>query len=317
MTKLDKSLDEITKKYGAGSVFKLGGDVLKVEAISTGLPSLDAALGVGGIPKGRIIEMTGWESSGKTSMCLRIIAEVQKQGGLCAIIDTENALERGWCKICGVDVDNLYISQPSTAEDAMTIIEILVESKVFDLVVLDSVSALLCRAELEGSIGDAHVGLQSRLMSSALRKLHGPIKQTNTIVIFLNQYRHKIGGYGSPNVGSGGESLKFYASVRLELARIQTITEGGVAIGNKHKITVKKNKVAPPFKECEVRLYFDQGLDPVADTMLFALEKGLVEKRGSWFSYGELKGQGETNFINLLRENVEVYNDLKLKLTTV
>jgi recombination protein RecA len=317
MTKLDKSLSDIAKKYGDGAVFKLGGDVLKVEVISTGLPSLDAALRAGGLPKGRIVEIYGWEQSCKTTLCYRIVAEIQKFGGLAALIDYENSCEINWAKTCGVDVNNLYVSQPNTGEEGLEVVRVLVDSGLFDVIVIDSTNAILTKAELEGEIGARHVGLNARLISQSMRLLDGPIKKSNTIVILISQMRAKIGAWGNPNAIGTGESVKYYASIRLETTRGETLTEAGKAIGSKIKVNVRKNKVGSPGGDCELRLYFDRGLDPVADTVLFAVTHGLIEKRGAWYIFENLKEQGETNFINLIRNNPEAYAKLQLEVSKV
>ncbi len=311
---LEKTLDSITKRFGEGSIMRLGDALhMKVEAIPTGTLSLDLALGVGGVPCGRVIEVYGPESSGKTTLCQHIIAESQKRGGTCAFIDMEHALDPSYAAKCGVDIGNLYVSQPDTGEQALEIAEALIRSGTMSVVVIDSVAALVPRAEIEGEMGDAHVGLQARLMSQALRKLSGIIKQTNTIVIFTNQLRSKIGVmFGSPETTSGGNALKFYASVRLDIRRIQQIKAGGEVVGNRTRIKVKKNKVAPPFKECEFDIMYNQGISASGDILDLAVEHGFVDKRGAYFRYGEaLLGQGRENAKAFLEENPATLDELE------
>lgn len=274
---------------------------LQVEVIPTGSLALDIALGVGGLPRGRVIEIYGPEASGKTTLAQHVIAEAQKQGGICAFVDMEHALDPNYAARCGVVVDNLYVSQPDTGEQALEIAEALIRSGTMDVVVIDSVAALVPRAEIEGEMGDTHVGLQARLMSQALRKLSGVIKQTNTVVIFTNQLRMKIGVmFGSPETTSGGNALKFYASVRLDIRRIQALKNAGEVIGNRTRVKVKKNKVAPPFTECEFDIMYDQGISKEGDLLDLSVAYGLVDKRGSYFRYGDTQlGQG--------RENAKIY----------
>ncbi len=281
---------------------------LHVAAIPTGALSLDLALGVGGIPRGRVTEIYGPESSGKTTLCQHIIAEAQKRGGIAAFIDVEHALDPGYAARCGVDVENLYISQPDTGEQALEIAEALVRSGAIDVVVVDSVAALVPRAEIEGEMGDAHMGLQARLMSQALRKLSGAVKQSNTAFIFTNQLRQKIGVmFGNPETTTGGMALRFYASVRLDMRRVQAIKEGGEVIGNRTKVTVKKNKVAPPFRVAEFDIMYNEGISKAGDILDIAVEMGVVEKRGSFYSHGETRlGQGRENAKSFLRENPEM-----------
>jgi recombination protein RecA len=278
---------------------------LEVESIPTGSLSLDIALGVGGVPCGRVIEIYGPESSGKTTLCQHIIAEAQKRGGVCAFVDMEHALDPRYAARCGVDVDNLYVSQPDTGEQALEIAEALIRSGTMDVVVVDSVAALVPRAEIEGEMGDAHVGLQARLMSQALRKLSGVIKQTNTVVIFTNQLRMKIGVmFGSPETTSGGNALKFYASVRLDIRRIQSLKVGADVVGNRTRVKVKKNKVAPPFTEAEFDIMYNEGISKVGDVLDLGVEYDLIDKRGAYFRYGEtLLGQGRENAKTFLMEN--------------
>jgi len=314
MASLEKTLDMLTKKYGDGTIMRMGeAQHLQIEAIPTGSLSLDIALGVGGVPRGRVIEIYGPESSGKTTLCQHIIAEAQQLGGLCAFIDMEHALDPIYAARCGVDVDNLYVSQPDTGEQALEIAEALIRSGTMDVVVVDSVAALVPRAEIEGEMGDAHVGLQARLMSQALRKLSGVIKQTNTVMIFTNQLRQKIGVmFGNPETTSGGNALKFYASVRLDIRRIQALKTGGDVIGNRTRVKVKKNKVAPPFTECEFDIMYNEGISLTGDVLDLAVEYGLVDKRGAYFRYGEtLLGQGRENAKEYLSENPELLDELE------
>jgi recombination protein RecA len=314
MASLEKTLDMLTKKYGDGTIMRMGeAQHLQIEAIPTGSLSLDIALGVGGVPRGRVIEIYGPESSGKTTLCQHIIAEAQQLGGLCAFIDMEHALDPIYAARCGVDVDNLYVSQPDTGEQALEIAEALIRSGTMDVVVVDSVAALVPRAEIEGEMGDAHVGLQARLMSQALRKLSGVIKQTNTVMIFTNQLRQKIGVmFGNPETTSGGNALKFYASVRLDIRRIQALKTGGDVIGNRTRVKVKKNKVAPPFTECEFDIMYNEGISLTGDVLDLAVEYGLVDKRGAYFRYGEtLLGQGRENAKKYLGENPELLDELE------
>jgi recombination protein RecA len=286
---------------------------LNVESIPTGSLSLDIALGVGGVPRGRVIEIYGPESSGKTTLCQHIIAEAQRLGGICAFIDMEHALDPGYAARCGVDVDNLYVSQPDTGEQALEIADALIRSGTMDVVVIDSVAALVPRAEIEGEMGDAHVGLQARLMSQALRKLSGFIKQTNTAVIFTNQLRSKIGVmFGNPETTSGGNALKFYASVRLDIRRVESLKAGGDVIGNRTRVKVKKNKVAPPFTECEFDIMYNEGISKVGDVLDLGAAYGVVDKRGAYFRYGEiLIGQGRENAKVFLQENVGVMEEIE------
>lgn len=311
---LEKTLNEITKRFGDGTIMKLGDAMhMQVESIPTGALSLDIALGVGGIPKGRIIEIYGPESSGKTTLCQHIIAEGQKRGGVCAFVDMEHALDPVYAAKCGVEIENLYVSQPDTGEQALEIAEALIRSGTMDIVVVDSVAALVPRAEIEGEMGDSHVGLQARLMSQALRKLAGVIKQTNTIVIFTNQLRMKIGVmFGNPETTTGGNALKFYASVRLDIRRIQSIKAGGDIIGNRTRVKVKKNKVAPPFSEAEFDIMYNQGISKTGDVLDLAVEYELVDKRGAYFRYGEtLLGQGRENSKTFLDENPQMLDELE------
>ncbi len=311
---LQKTLDGLTKRFGDGAIMRLGeAQHMQVESIPTGSLSLDIALGIGGVPRGRVIEIYGPESSGKTTLCQHIIAEAQKRGGVCAFVDMEHALDPSYAQKIGVDIDNLYISQPDTGEQALEIADALIRSGTMDVVVVDSVAALVPRAEIEGEMGDTHVGLQARLMSQALRKLSGAIKQTDTVVIFTNQLRMKIGVmFGNPETTSGGNALKFYASVRLDIRRIQAIKSGGDVTGNRTRVKVKKNKVAPPFTECEFDIMYNEGISITGDVLDLSVEYGLVDKRGAYFRYGEtLLGQGRENAKVFLAENPAILDELE------
>lgn len=311
---LKTTLANIQKKYGDGAIMKLGdASHLQIDVIPTGSLSLDLALGVGGLPRGRVVEIYGPESSGKTTVCQHVIAEAQAQGGICAFIDMEHALDPSYAAKCGVDIDNLYVSQPDTGEQALEIADALVRSSTMDIVVIDSVAALVPRREIEGEMGDSHVGLQARLMSQALRKLSGVIKQTNTLVIFTNQLRSKIGVmFGNPETTTGGNALKFYASVRLDIRRIQAIKSSGEIVGNRTRIKVKKNKVAPPFTECEFDIMYNEGISRTGDVLDLGVEHGFIDKRGSYYRYGEtLLGQGRENSKLFLAENVEMFAEIE------
>ncbi len=312
---LETTVNNLTKRFGEGAIMKLGEAAnMKVEAIPTGALPLDIALGVGGLPRGRVIEIYGPESSGKTTLCLHAIAEAQKRGGICAFIDVEHALDPAYAERIGVDVDNLYISQPDTGEQALEITEALVRSGAMDIVVIDSVAALVPRAEIEGEMGDSHMGLQARLMSQALRKLSGAIKQTNTIVIFTNQLRHKIGVmFGSPETTTGGMALKFYASVRLDIRRIQAIKDKTANVGNRTRVTVKKNKVAPPFRVAEFDIMFNEGVSRTGAIIDLGTELDIIEKRGSFYSFeGTRLAQGRENAKQFLAENPDIANHIEL-----
>ena len=289
---------------------------LTVEVIPTGSLALDLALGVGGIPRGRVTEIYGPESSGKTTICQHIVAEAQKTGGLTAFIDMEHALDPSYAARCGVDVDNLYIAQPDTGEQALEIAEALVRSGAMDLVVVDSVAALVPRAEIEGDMGDAHMGLQARLMSQALRKLSGAIKQSNTAMVFTNQLRMKIGVmFGNPETTSGGRALKFYASVRLDVRRIQSIKDKGEVVGSRTRVRVTKNKVAPPFRQAEFDIMYNEGISRVGDILDIGVELGVIEKRGSFYNYGDLRlAQGRENAKGFLSENAVVAHEIESKI---
>ena len=314
---LETTLANLNKKYGDGSVMKLGeATKMQVEAIPTGSLSLDIALGVGGVPRGRIIEIYGPESSGKTTVCLHAIAEAQRQGGLCGFIDVEHALDPAYAAKIGVDIENLYVSQPDTGEQALEIAEALVRSGAMDVVVVDSVAALVPRAEIEGEMGDSHVGLQARLMSQALRKLTGVVKSSNTCMIFTNQLRQKIGVmFGNPETTSGGMALKFYASVRLDVRRIESIKQGTDVIGNRTRITVKKNKVAPPFKVAEFDIMYNEGISTTGDLVDLGVNHDIVSKRGSFYSYGDIRlGQGRENAKTFLAENPDMAREIDGKI---
>jgi len=311
---LDKALGEITKRYGDGSIIRLGeARHLAVEAIPTGSLSLDIALGVGGIPRARITEIYGPESSGKTTLCLHIVAESQKMGGTCAYIDMEHALDPAYSVRLGVNVDDLLISQPDTGEQALEITETLVRSGAVDVVVIDSVAALVPRAEIEGDMGDASMGMQARLMSQALRKLSGAINQTKTSVIFTNQLRQKIGVmFGNPETTPGGLALKFYASIRLDIRRIQSIKMGAEIIGNRVRVRVVKNKVAAPFRTAEFDIMYNEGISKVGDIIDLATSLEIITKRGAFFSYGDIRlGQGRENAKEFLRQNTELSNEIE------
>ena len=314
---LETTLANLSKKYGDGVVMKLGeASQLNVEAIPTGSLSLDIALGVGGLPRGRIVEVYGPESSGKTTLCLHAIAEAQKAGGICGFIDVEHALDPAYAARIGVDVENLYISQPDTGEQALEIAEALVRSGAMDTVVVDSVAALVPRAEIEGEMGDSHVGLQARLMSQALRKLTGAVKSSNTCLIFTNQLRQKIGVmFGNPETTTGGMALKFYASVRLDIRRIQAIKQGSDSIGNRTRVTVRKNKVAPPFKVAEFDIMYNEGISTSGDLIDLGVENDIVEKRGSFYNYGDIRlGQGRENAKTYLMENPELAREIDRRI---
>lgn len=311
---LQRTLDSITKKFGEGTIMKLGdAHNMNVEVVPTGSLSLDIALGVGGLPRGRVVEIYGPESSGKTTLCQHVIAEAQKRGGVCAFIDMEHALDPAYAEKIGVNIDDLYVSQPDTGEQALEIADAMIRSGAFDVVVIDSVAALVPRAEIEGEMGDSHMGLQARLMSQALRKMSGFISQTNTIVIFTNQLRSKIGVmFGSPETTTGGNALKFYASVRLDIRRIQAIKQSGDVIGNRTRVKVKKNKVAPPFTEAEFDIIYNEGISLSGDILDLSVEMGFVDKRGAYFRYGELMlGQGRENAKRFLRENQELMTEIE------
>ena len=303
---LDATLTDITKRYGDGTIFNLGaGSHLEVEAIPTGSLGIDISLGVGGVPRGRITEIYGPESSGKTTLCLHVAAEAQQAGGICAFIDMEHALDPVYAEKIGVDIQQLYVSQPDTGEQALEITEHLVRSGALDVIIIDSVAALVPRAEIEGEMGDSHVGLQARLMSQALRKLAGAIKQSNVSVIFTNQLREKVGVmFGSPETTPGGRALKFYASVRIDIRRIQQIKHSGDIVGNRTRVRIKKNKVAAPFKQCEFDIMFNQGISKSGEIIDIGTELGIIDKRGAFYRYAdELLGQGRENAKQFLQSN--------------
>jgi len=314
MKALDNTLQDLTKRFGDGTIQRLGdAKNLDIDVIPSGSLALDIAIGVGGIPRGRITEIYGPESSGKTTFCLHVIAEAQKRGGLCAFIDMEHALDPRYAEVIGVDVDTLYVSQPDTGEQALEIAESLVRSGALDVIVVDSVAALVPRAEIEGEMGDSHVGLQARLMSQALRKLSGAVKQANVTLMFTNQIREKVGVmFGSPETTSGGRALKFYASVRLDIRRIQSIKQGGDNIGNRTRIKIKKNKVAPPFREAEFDIMFNEGISKTGEILDIGTDLGIVEKRGAFYRYNdELIGQGRENSKTFLMENPETSDEIE------
>ena len=314
---LQNAVSQIKKQYGDGAVMRLGEAThLAVAVVPTGSLALDLALGVGGVPRGRVTEIYGPESSGKTTLCQHIVAEAQKMGGLAAYIDMEHALDPVYATCCGVDVENLYIAQPDTGEQALEIAEALVRSGAMDVVVVDSVAALVPRAEIEGDMGDAHMGLQARLMSQALRKLSGAIKQSNTAMVFTNQLRMKIGVmFGNPETTSGGMALKFYASVRLDVRRIQSIKEKGEVVGSRTRVRVTKNKVAPPFRQAEFDIMYNEGISRVADILDIGANLGVIEKRGSFFNYGDLRlAQGRENAKVFLREHPELAAEIEARI---
>ena len=314
---INDTFKQIEKQFGKGSIMKLGDQVIEdMDVIKTGSITLDMALGVGGYPKGRIIEIYGPESSGKTTMALHAIAEAQKAGGYAAFIDAEHALDPKYARALGVDVDNLIISQPDTGEQALEITEQLVRSNAISIIVIDSVAALVPKVEIDGDMGDSHVGLQARLMSQAMRKLSGVISKTNTVAIFINQIREKVGVmFGSPETTSGGRALKFYATIRLDIRRVDQIKNGSDAIGNITRIKVVKNKVAPPFKSCEVDLIFGKGVSHEGELLDIACNLDVVQKSGAWFSYnGERLGQGRENVKELLANNAELCAEIEAKV---
>lgn len=315
---LSAAIAKIEKDYGKGSVMKLGDSAkgMNVEAVPTGCLSLDLALGVGGVPKGRIIEVYGPESSGKTTVALHMVAEVQRNGGIAGFIDAEHALDPVYAKNIGVDIDNLYISQPDNGEQALEITETMVRSGAVDIVIVDSVAALVPKAEIDGDMGDSHVGLQARLMSQELRKLTAIISKTNCIVIFINQLREKVGVmFGNPETTTGGRALKFYSSVRLDVRRIETLKQAGEFIGNRTRVKIVKNKVAPPFKEAEFDIMFGQGISREGDILDNAAELGIINKSGAWFAYNSEKiGQGRENAKQFLREHADICQEIEQKV---
>ena len=315
---LDAAISHIEKQYGKGSVMKLGDNSahMNVEAVPTGSLSLDLALGIGGLPKGRIIEIYGPESSGKTTVALHAVAEVQKRGGIAGFIDAEHALDPVYAKNIGVDIDNLYISQPDCGEQALEITETMVRSGAVDIVIVDSVAALVPKAEIDGDMGDSHVGLQARLMSQALRKLTAVISKSNCIVIFINQLREKVGVmFGNPETTTGGRALKFYSSVRMDVRRIESLKQAGEVVGNRTRVKIVKNKVAPPFKEAEFDIMFGKGISKEGDILDLAADCGIIVKSGAWYAYnGDKIGQGRENAKTYLRENPLVCEEVEAKV---
>jgi recombination protein RecA len=315
---LSTAITQIERSYGKGAIMRMGADGFKVriDAISTGALNLDAAIGIGGMPKGRISEIYGPESSGKTTVCLHVIANAQKSGGIAAFIDAEHALDVTYARKLGVDVDNLLVSQPDTGEQALEIAEVLIRSNAVDVVVIDSVAALVPRAEIEGEMGDSHVGLQARLMSQALRKLTGAVNRSNTAVIFTNQIREKVGVmFGNPETTSGGRALKFYASVRLDIRRIGAIKDGQEVVGNRTRVKVVKNKCAPPFRQAEFDIQYNEGISHSGLLIDLGVENNVVDKSGSWFSYGDLRlGQGKENARQFLLDNSDIAQEIEAKV---
>jgi len=314
---LDSAMSQIERQFGKGSIMKLGSrPIVDVPTISTGAISLDRALGIGGFPRGRVIEIYGPESSGKTTLALHAVANDQKRGGIAAFIDAEHALDEGYARRLGVNCDELLVSQPDTGEQALEIADMLLRSGAIDVIVIDSVAALVPRAEIEGEMGDAHMGLQARLMSQALRKLTGTIGKTNTCLIFINQIRMKIGVvFGNPETTTGGNALKFYASVRLDIRRIGAIKNGQDVVGNRTRVKVVKNKMAPPFKEAEFDIMYGEGISVAGDLVDIGVEAGIVDKSGAWYSFnGERIGQGRENVKNFLKDNPDLFADLAEKV---
>ncbi len=314
---LEMAISQIERQFGKGSIMKLGqSSHLNVEVISTGVLDLDIALGVGGLPRGRVVEIFGPESSGKTTVALHVIAEAQKAGGIAAFVDAENALDPQYAKNLGVDIDNLLVSQPDTGEQALEITEALVRSGAVDVIVVDSVAALVPRAELEGEMGDSYVGLQARLMSQALRKLSGAINKSRTVAIFINQLREKVGvTFGNPETTPGGRALKFYASVRLDVRRVDTIKQGSETIGSRTRVKVVKNKVAPPFKEAEFDIIYGEGISREGSILDLACSINIVNKSGAWYSYGDIRlGQGKENARQFLKENPQIAAEIEQKI---
>lgn len=315
---LDAAITQIEKAYGKGSVMKLGdsGANMNIETVPTGSLSLDIALGLGGVPKGRIVEIYGPESSGKTTVALHMVAEVQKRGGIAGFIDAEHALDPVYAKNIGVEIDELYISQPDNGEQALEITETMVRSGAVDIVIVDSVAALVPKAEIDGDMGDSHVGLQARLMSQALRKLTAAISRSNCIVIFINQLREKVGVmFGNPETTTGGRALKFYSSVRLDVRRTETLKQGGEMIGNHVRVKVVKNKIAPPFREAEFDIMFGKGISTEGDILDLAVKENIVEKSGAWYAYNGAKiGQGRENAKNYLLANPEIRDEVEKKV---
>lgn len=318
---LDAAITKLEKDYGKGAVMKLGesGVNMNIETIPTGSLSLDIALGIGGVPKGRIVEVYGPESSGKTTVALHMIAEVQKRDGIAGFIDAEHALDPVYAKNIGVDIDNLYISQPDNGEQALEITETMVRSGAMDIVVVDSVAALVPKAEIDGEMGDSHVGLHARLMSQALRKLTAAISKSNCVVIFINQLREKVGVmFGNPEVTTGGRALKFYSSIRMDVRRIETLKQGGEMVGNRTRVRVVKNKVAPPFKEAEFDIMYGKGISKEGDLLDLAAKENIIAKSGSWYSYeGQKIGQGRENGKQFLREHPDIMEEVEAKVRAI
>jgi recombination protein RecA len=312
---VDMAVGQIEKQFGKGSIMRLGqkGAIQPIEAIPTGAISIDYALGVGGVPRGRVIEIFGPESSGKTTLALQVIAEAQKLGGTAAFVDAEHALDAAYAQKLGVDIDNLLVSQPDNGEQALEIVEVLIRSNGVDVVVVDSVAALVPKAEIEGDMGEAQMGLQARLMSQALRKLTGAVSKSKTSLIFINQLREKIGVmFGNPETTTGGRALKFYASVRIDIRRIASIKDGDVVVGGRTRVKVVKNKVAPPFREAEFDIMYGEGISRTGDLLDLAAEKRIIEKSGAWFAYGgERLGQGRENAKQFLKDNPDVYQAIE------
>lgn len=314
---IEAAMGQIEKQFGKGSVMKLGEhSTLDIDSISTGCLDLDIALGIGGVPRGRVVEIFGPESSGKTTVALHIVAEAQKSGGAAAFIDAEHALDPGYAKNLGVDIENLIVSQPDTGEQALEIAEALVRSGAIDVIVVDSVAALVPRAEIEGEMGDSHVGLQARLMSQALRKLAGAINKSKCVIVFINQLREKVGiMFGNPETTPGGRALKFYASVRMDVRRIDSIKQGESVIGNRTRIKVIKNKVAPPFKQAEFDIMYNEGISRTGNVLDVGVRENLVQKGGAWFSYNDIRlGQGRENAKQYLKENPDVMHQIENKI---
>ena len=314
---IEAALAQIDKQFGRGSIMRLGSqDRVDVPAIPTGSLSLDAALGVGGVPRGRVVEIFGPESSGKTTLALHVIAEAQKRGGMAAFVDAEHALDATYAKKLGVDIDNLLVSQPDSGEQALEIAEVLIRSGAVDVLVIDSVAALTPRAEIEGEMGDSHVGLQARLLSQAMRKLTGAIKQTNCLVIFINQIRMKIGVmFGNPETTTGGNALKFYSSVRLDIRRTGAVKDGDEVVGNETRVKVVKNKVAPPFKQAEFQIMYGRGIYHMGEVIDWGVKLNLVDKSGAWYAYkGDKIGQGKANAAKFLEDNPAVANEIETQI---
>ncbi len=315
---LNTALTQIERSYGKGAIMRMGSEQahLKIRSISTGAINLDAVIGVGGVPRGRISEIFGPESSGKTTLCLHVIANAQREGGIAAFIDAEHALDIQYAKKLGINVDDLLVAQPDTGEQALEIAEVLIRSNAVDVIVIDSVAALVPRAEIEGEMGDSHVGLQARLMSQALRKLTGAVNRSNAAVIFTNQIREKIGVmFGSPETTSGGRALKFYASLRMDIRRIGALKDGPEIIGNRTRVKVVKNKCAPPFKQAEFDILYNRGISHTGLLIDIGVDRGIVEKSGSWFSYGDLRlGQGKENVRTFLEDNLDIAGEIESRL---